>query len=105
MLSIPNAESATVQLRSSRISRAHSEERAVLAVNWLAGKVNLVPSIGLAERIFQGPASRIRRRAVANGHSLNRKRQAKSLAEIWRAATRAERVAFLRACGAELWTA
>jgi hypothetical protein len=76
-------KNATAELRGNRISRAPSEERAEFAVGWLAGDVNLLPSIGLAERIFQA-ASRIRRLAVANGYSSNRKRKAKSLAEIWR---------------------
>jgi hypothetical protein len=76
-----------------------------LAVDWLAGKVNLFPSLGLAERIFQTPVGRIKRAATAAGYSSNRKRQTRSLAEIWRAATEAERADFLRDCGAELWTA
>jgi hypothetical protein len=103
MLYIPGTEKAIPRLRAARISRAAMEGRAALAVDWLTGNVELVRSLGLAERIFQAPASRIKRRATAAGYPSNRKLKTKSLAEIWRSATAAERAEFLRVCGAELW--
>jgi hypothetical protein len=87
-------------ISSRRITRAR--DRTELAVHWLAGNATLAPSIGLAERIFQTPRSRIRPAALAAGYSSNGKRKRKSLAEAWRAASAAERAEFLRVCGADL---
>jgi hypothetical protein len=127
MLYIPSLESATIpSITGDHIAAGRRRwpvsRRAVVAANLASGRVVLDRlTVGQAATILGVGIQSVHTLINATGEdrtsvyrgdrsirSIRKSSAIKSepgLIDLWRAAGEAERVAFLRSCGAELWTA